>query len=194
MIRENLRLIVLLPLFLFLYGFSFYLLYLGFTTAPIALTVAQVFLGANTLLLALISFQLGNFTLKRFFAQHALFFIGIVLILNPYPAKAVLSSVSSFELGSFALIITSLFILKKDEIYKEILFYAVTGTSLFFLTGFFLATLEVLYSEPLPFRMEPIQIRALNSLFLLGVFDLLVLGLQFYSILYDRYIKHQAVT
>ncbi len=189
-IPKNLPLIfALLPTVALLATISLVYLYLGLTVDANFLGASQAFSGFTLLVVSVAIPQVGRLALRRFAAYHAVFFVGAMLVLDFLKTGVPFTSVNSFEMGSFALIVTGLFISKAEDPYRTILFYSISATVLFFLSGTFLAFIEVASTVSNPIPANPNIVHAISSMFLLGVTDLLTLSLQFYIILYRKQLK-----
>ncbi len=171
-----------IPLFLF---------YLGLTGDPTLLPIAEGFGGSTLLLASSPTITVGEFAPKKFLSQHALFFVGAMMVLDSLKAGSAVNSVNSFEMGSFALIITGFFLSREEDFYRGALLYSVSATAFLFIAGTFRAFDEVINSSSLPIAPNPNLVHVTSSLFILGVIDLLVLAFQFFLILLRKHPNYE---
>ncbi|MCS4538647.1 MAG: hypothetical protein HYY67_07315 [Thaumarchaeota archaeon] len=175
--------------FLVLTGFlSVYLFYLVFTGHHELLSPALAFAGVPLIVISIRLLPYDRFAPKRFLAIHALLVGGYMLVLSSLKTGVPFTSVTSFEMGSFALIFTGFFLARKGEPYQNVLFFSATSTLFFFTAGIFLAHNEVLY-VPSNISDGPNLVVVSNSLILVAMMDLLILGFQLYLILFENLLK-----
>ncbi len=119
-----------------------------------------------------------NVSLTNFLLFHAFFLIGVTFMLTWLKTGFPITAVNSFELGSFALILTIFFIPQPSQ--ASSLLYSVSSTILFFVSGTVSAFYEILLTSSSFVRPDTLVLHFFSdSLNLLGAFDLLILALRF---------------
>lgn len=171
-------------------GLSLYLVYLGQTVNSAFYSLSAAFGGVALFVLGTgFLSRIERFSPIRFFLSQLLMVGGMMLVftyLNPTPS---LQSTTCFELGSFSLAVTGIFIVfprQSVDSYDTILLFSITATVLFFLSGVFLSLQEILSKVPKPAPVNQSLSNAINSFFIAGVLDLLVVSLLLYVVLYLR--------
>ena len=155
-----------------------------------SLVAATTSLGGALAGLSAIFFEGEDFVESKFVVFHAMFIVGMFLVLVGINAGLPFNAVDSFEMGSFALVVTT-FLFTAGERFGasrySVLFHSATGTLLFFSAGALLAFNEVFSTAPSPAGQNLWVNHALAAFFLMGAIDLLIVALQFYMALYRQY-------
>ena len=151
---------------------------------------AAVFAGVGLIWLGLAYISSGIFQPRIFTAFHVFMFLGMFMLLFGINARISLSSTNLFELGSFALVVSTFLLSRQGDLpdfYYSTIFRSVTATTLFFLAGAFIAFSDILSSVPNPTPPNQYVIQAMGAFFLVAIMDLLTVGIEFYTIAVQRY-------
>jgi hypothetical protein len=127
-----------------------------------------------------------TFDRRRFVAVQALFGVGFYLIVQAFELTTPFSAVDSFEVGSFAMLVTTAFYFKSEEpFFRQLLILSISSTFFLFLGGLFEAIQQVGESATVIVKV-PWLVYATSTLFLLGAFDLVFLSTLFFGIIIRR--------
>lgn len=186
-------LIVILP-FVVILGFGAGLdLYRGVITgADVYFQMARAYGGIAIVFLSLLFINLEpKLHPRKFFAFQAFFVAGSALVLPYIQTGTPFSTTASFEVGSFALIVTGFFIRSKNREYHNILLYSTTATIALFVAGMFSAFKDVVATAAPSTGAAAATTYLITAFFLVGVIDLTFLSV-FLSLLLIAKIRANA--
>lgn len=168
--------IILLALAVLLVATAIYFFFYGFFVSSIGFPLAQTFSGLSLMFLGFVLVDMANYQPIRFFLFIVFVVVGLMILLPLIKAPIPFTSVQSFEMGSFALIIFGFFFSKSGKIPRNIKLYSNMATVLFFLSGSFLTFRETFVS------VNPITIITvtygyfIDASFITGALTLLLLS------------------
>src|SRR2546426_7310240 len=139
---------------------------------------AQAFMG---LAITILSFAFMEFDVirhwERFTIFQVLFIAGISLVTSFIQSGTPFSTTTSFEVGSFSLLVTGFFITRDKVEYRNILLVSCTATMALFFAGMLSAFRDVPgAAAPLQPGIGSVTAYLVTALFLIGSVDLAILS------------------
>ena len=143
---------------------------------------AQAFMGLAVTILSFVFFEADAIRHWQKFAAFQILFIAGISLVTPFIQNGVpFSTTTSFEVGSFSLLVTGFFITANRDDYRDILFLSCTATMALFFAGM-LSAFRAVPGTTLPsVGIGSVTNYLVTALFLIGSVDLALLSAMLFA-------------
>lgn len=153
--------------------------------------ITEAYLGLTIIMSSFVFFEFEpKAHWRRFLSFQGLFVVGTVLVAPSIQAGTPFSTTISFEVGSFALIVTGFFITSVKEEYHDILLYSSISTTVLFTAGMLSAFRDIAGSNVPIEGIGGATTFVITALFLIGSIDLTVLSVLLFGVVM-RKVRHK---